>query len=93
MALFASPAQAGSAAEDGSSRSKTGKFIRRITEMKKNCRVDQHDMSGLAQIQELIKGLRPFERTALGDWLNGYEGNALIPANPLDSPFQAWMNW
>ena len=74
-----------SAAEDGSSMSKTGQFIRRIAEMKKNCVVEHHDMSGLAELQEVIKGLRPFERTALRDWLNGYEGNALILSNPLDS--------
>jgi hypothetical protein len=66
-----------------------GQFIRRIAEMKKNCAVDHHDMSGLAELQELIKGLRPFERTALRDWLNGYEGNALILSNPLDTSFQA----
>ena len=61
------------------------RFIRRITEMKNNCVVDHDDMGGLAEVQELIKGLRPFERAALRDWLNGYEGNALILANPLNS--------
>lgn len=58
--------------------------------MKNNCVVDHDDMGGLAEVQELIKGLRPFERAALRDWLNGYEGNALVLANPLDSSFQAW---
>ena len=86
-------AQAGRAAEDGSSMSGACHFNRRITKMKKNCVVDYDDMGGLAEIQELIKGLRPFERTALRDWLNGYEGNALILSNPLNSLFQAWMNW
>ena len=77
------------ATEDGSSMSGACQFDRRITEMKKNCVVDHDDMGGIAEIQELIKGLRPFERTALRDWLNGYEGNALILSNTLNSSFQA----
>jgi len=77
-------AQAGCAAEDGSSVSGACQFNRRITEMKKNCVVDHDDMGGLAEIQELIKGLRPFERTALRDWLNGYEGNALISLESVE---------
>lgn len=42
-------------------------------------------MSKLAEIQEVIKELRPDERTAIREWLNGYDGNALIFLNPLDS--------
>jgi hypothetical protein len=82
-------AHAGCATEDGSRLSGACQFDRRITEMKKNCVVDHDDMGGIAEIQELIKGLRPFERTALRDWLNGYEGNALILSNTLNSSFQA----
>jgi hypothetical protein len=38
----------------------------------------------LADIQESIKELRPDQRATLCEWLNGYEGNALIFLNPSE---------
>jgi hypothetical protein len=58
--------------------------------MKRNCQVDHNDMSRLAEIQEVIKELRPDERAALREWLNGYDGNALIFLNPVDSSCWGW---
>jgi hypothetical protein len=52
--------------------------------------VEPFAMSRLAEIQETIRELQPEERTALRDWLNGYEGNALIFLNPSDSSYQLW---
>jgi len=40
--------------------------------------------SSLAEIQESIKELRPDQRASLCEWLNGYEGNALIFVNPSE---------
>jgi len=40
--------------------------------------------SSLAEIQESIKQLRPDQRATLCEWLNGYEGNALIFFNPSE---------
>jgi hypothetical protein len=39
-----------------------------------NWQIEHPDMSGLVEIQETIKELRPDDRAALRDWLNGYEG-------------------
>jgi hypothetical protein len=39
-----------------------------------NYRIEHPDLSGLVKIQEIIKELRPNDRAALRDWLNGYEG-------------------
>jgi hypothetical protein len=52
--------------------------------MKANSRVDHCDKSSLAEIQESIKELRPDQRATLCEWLNGYEGNALIFVNPSE---------
>jgi hypothetical protein len=49
--------------------------------------VEPFDMSTLAEIQETITEIQLEERTALRDWLNGYEGNALIFLNPSDSSY------
>jgi hypothetical protein len=40
--------------------------------------------SSLAEIQESIKELHPDQRATLCEWLNGYEGNALIFLNPSE---------
>ena len=44
-------------------------------------------MNDLTELQEIIKELHPDERTALREWLNGFEGYALIFLNP---PEFAW---
>lgn len=49
-------------------------------------------MSNLIEIQEIIKELQPDERAALRDWLNGYDGNALIFWSPFDSPCQSGVD-
>ena len=49
-------------------------------------------MSNLAEIQEIIEELQPDERAALRDWLNGYDGNALIFWSPFDSVCQGWVD-
>ncbi|MBV8353316.1 MAG: hypothetical protein JOZ21_13680 [Verrucomicrobia bacterium] len=43
--------------------------------MKRNQQWGKHS---LAEIQDSIKELRPKQRATLCEWLNGYEGNALI---------------
>lgn len=53
--------------------------------MKKNGFLDLCPVSGLAEIQEIIQKLLPDQRAALCEWLNGYEGNALIFLNPSDA--------
>ena len=50
-----------------------------------NWQIEHPEMSGLVKIQEIIKELQPDERATLCEWLNGYEGNALIFLNPSDS--------
>ena len=40
--------------------------------------------SSLTEIQQSIKELRPDQRATLCEWLNGYEGNALIFLNPSE---------
>jgi len=52
--------------------------------MKRNCVIDRCNRSSLADIQESIKELRPDQRATLCEWLNGYEGNALIFLNPSE---------
>jgi len=48
-------------------------------------RTNQHcGKSSLAEIQESIKELRPDQRATLCQWLNGYEGNALIFLDPSE---------
>jgi hypothetical protein len=42
------------------------------------------DKSDLAEIQQSIKELPPDQRATLCEWLNGYEGNALIWLNPSE---------
>jgi len=52
--------------------------------MKRNGLIDHCNKSSLAEIQESIKELRPDQRATLCEWLNGYEGNALIFLNPSE---------
>jgi hypothetical protein len=52
--------------------------------MNANSPVDHCDNNSLAEIQEIIKELRPDQRATLCEWLNGYEGNALIFFNPFE---------
>ena len=53
---------------------KTDRLVRDFCENEKDCQNDHDDMSRLTEIQKVIKELRPCERTALREWLNGYEG-------------------
>jgi len=49
-----------------------------------NCVTHYCDKSDLAEIQQSIKELPPDQRATLCEWLNGYEGNALIFLNPSE---------
>jgi hypothetical protein len=49
-----------------------------------NCVIDHRDKSGLAEIQQSIKELPADQRATLCEWLNGYEGNALIFLDPSE---------